>query len=40
MLGPKGKVYPADAVSCAVMIGKTATSEIEDVIPAKRQIAL
>jgi hypothetical protein len=31
--GPKGEKRPADVIGAAVMIGKIATGEIEDVIP-------
>lgn len=32
--GPQGQKRPADAVSLAVMVGRIATGEIEDVIPS------
>ena len=31
--GPKGEKRPADVVGAAVMIGRIATGEIEDVVP-------
>jgi len=31
--GPNGEKRPADAVGLAVLIGKIATGEVEDVVP-------
>ena len=31
--GPKGEKRPADAVGLAVLIGRIATGEVEDVVP-------
>ena len=32
--GPKGEKRPADTNSCAVMVAKVATEEIEDTLPS------
>ena len=35
--GPKGEKRPADTNSCAVMVAKIATGEIEEEIPENRE---
>ena len=35
--GPQGQKRPADTVSCAVMVGKIATKEIEANLPGKQR---
>ena len=36
--GPNGEKRPADAVGCAVTVAKIATGEIEEDLPAHRDI--
>ena len=33
--GPKGEKRPADTNSCAVMVAKIATGEVEDTLPVR-----
>ena len=36
--GPNGEKRPGDVVGCAITVAKIATGEIEDKIPAHREI--
>lgn len=40
MKGPDGQVRPANAIGCAVLVGKIATGEVEEIIepPTQQQI--
>jgi hypothetical protein len=37
--GPNGERRPADAVSCAVMVGRIATGDQEDEMPTGRRVS-
>jgi len=37
--GPKGEKRPADVIGAAVMVGRIATGEVEEKIPAKSAAA-